>query len=196
MYNFLKRTVWLLTKLIFRIEYEGLENIPETGAFIVVGNHTNNFDPILISFTTKRKISYLAKAELFNTKFTKLLFESINCIRIDRNKTDITAIKNALKVLKTGGILGIFPEGTRIKEGSESSPIKSGAVMIASKGKVNILPVAISGKYKLFSKIKVSVLPMYDIKGALAEKNGDIENVASDVMNIIYREVARNSNGN
>ncbi|WP_028828321.1 lysophospholipid acyltransferase family protein [Proteocatella sphenisci] len=196
MYNFLKRTVWLFTKLVFRIEYQGLENIPETGAFIIVGNHKNNFDPILISFTTKRQISYLAKAELFKTRFTKLLFESINCIKIDRNKTDITAIKNALRVLKAGGILGIFPEGTRIKDGSEGGQIKSGAVMIASKGKVDILPVAISGQYKMFAKIKISVMPMYDIKKAMTDHDGDIEEISSEIMSVIYREVDKNSNEN
>jgi len=196
MYNFLKRTVWLFTKLVFRIEYQGLENIPETGAFIIVGNHKNNFDPILISFTTKRQISYLAKAELFKTRFTKLLFESINCIKIDRNKTDITAIKNALRVLKTGGILGIFPEGTRIKNGSESGQIKSGAVLIASKGKVDILPVAISGQYKFFAKIKVTVMPMYDVKKAMIDHNGNIEEISSEIMSAIYREVDKNINGN
>lgn len=196
MYNFLKRTVWLFSKLLLRVQYEGLHNIPDKGAFIIVGNHKNNFDPILISFTTKREIHYLAKAELFKTRLTRFLFESVKCIKIDRNKTDITAIKNALRVLKDGEILGIFPEGTRVKGGPENANVKSGAVMIASKGKVNILPVAISGNYKLFAKIKVSVLPMFDIKKAMENHDGNIEMVSSDIMNIIYREVERNENGN
>ncbi|MGB5822530.1 MAG: lysophospholipid acyltransferase family protein, partial [Proteocatella sp.] len=100
MYRFFRETARFIATLIFRIKYEGLENIPEDGAFVIVGNHKHNFDPVLISFTTDRVINYLAKSELFKTKITKYIFESINCIRVDREKSDITAIKNCLKVLK------------------------------------------------------------------------------------------------
>lgn len=191
MYDFLKGLVWLFTKLIYKIDYKGLENIPDEGAFILVGNHKSNFDPIVISFTTKRKIHYLAKAELFKTKFTKWLFESVRCISIDRSKNDITAIKNALKVLKRGDILGIFPEGTRIKDGTENVQIKSGAAMIASKAKVNILPVAISANYRIFSTIKITILPMYDMEVAKEKYDNDIEKISEDIMAKIYSEVKK-----
>ncbi len=196
MYDFLKGAAWLISKLIFKIENQGLENIPQEGAFVIVENHKHNFDPVIISFATKRKIHYLAKAELFKTKITKALFESINCIRIDREKSDITAIKNCLKVLKSGGVLGIFPEGTRIKEKSENTQIKSGAVMIASKGKSNILPVAISGDYHLFSRLKVTILPMYDLISAQEKHNNDSEKISEEIMNKIYEEVNKHKNGN
>lgn len=191
MYDFLKNMAWLLSKLIYKIEYEGLENIPQEGAFILVGNHTNNFDPVVISFATKRKIHYLAKAELFKTKFTKWLFESVKCISIDRAKNDIMAIKNALRVLKNGEILGIFPEGTRIKSETDDVQIKSGAAMIASKAKVNILPVAISGNYKCFSKIRIKILPMYDIEAAKEKYEGNIEKISEEIMSKIYSEVKK-----
>ncbi len=191
MYDFLKNMAWLLSKLIYRIEYEGLQNIPKEGAFILVGNHTNNFDPVVISFATKRKIHYLAKAELFKTKFTKWIFESVKCISIDRSKNDIMAIKNALRVLKNGEILGIFPEGTRIKSETDDVQIKSGAAMIASKAKVNILPVAISGNYKIFSKIRINILPMYDIEAAKEKYEGNIEKISEDIMAKIYSEVKK-----
>lgn len=196
MYRFFRDAARLISKLIFRIEYEGLENIPEDGAFVIVGNHKHNFDPVLISFATDRVINYLAKSELFKTKITKYLFEAIHCIRIDREKSDITAIKNCLKVLKSGGILGIFPEGTRIKEKTENTQIKSGAVMIASKGKVNILPVAISGDYRLFSKIKVIILPMYDLKLAQEKYSNNLDDISEDIMGKIYEEVDKDTNGN
>lgn len=189
MYNFFKNMAWLLSKLIYRIEYEGLENIPSEGAFILVGNHTHNFDPVVISFATKRKIHYLAKVELFKTKLTKWLFESVECISIDRSKNDIMAIKNALKVLKNGEILGIFPEGTRIKNENDDVQIKSGAALIASKAKVNILPVAISANYKFFSKVKIKILPMYDIEAAKENYEGSIEKISEDIMDKIYNNV-------
>lgn len=101
------------------------------------------------------------------------------------------AIKNALRVLKNGEILGIFPEGTRIKSETDDVQIKSGAAMIASKAKVNILPVAISGNYKIFSKIRINILPMYDIEAAKEKYEGNIEKISEDIMAKIYSEVKK-----
>ncbi|MGB5824697.1 MAG: hypothetical protein WBH44_11545, partial [Proteocatella sp.] len=78
----------------------------------------------------------------------------------------------------------------------ENTKIKSGAVMIASRGNVDILPVAISGNYSLFSKIKVTILPMYDLKAAQEQYNKNAEKISEDIMHKIYEEVDKYNNGN
>ena len=170
---------------IFRIEIVGKENIPERGAFVVVANHKSNFDPIIVSFITRRPIHFMAKAELHNTKLKRWLFEGVKTIKVDRNKSDISAIKNGLKVLKNGGILGLFPEGTRVKEPSIDKSAKSGAVMLAHKSKVNILPVSIDASYKIFSKVNLKILPMFEVENYVAQ-DLSYEEISNILMNIIY----------
>lgn len=188
MYKFFRETTRVISKLIYKIEFENKEALNRDGAYVLVANHKHNFDPIIISFATNREINYMAKAELFKTKIGKWVFESIKCISVDRNKNDITAIKKALRVLKNGEILGVFPEGTRVEK-REDGDVKSGAVLIASKAKVNIIPVAISGNYKLFSKINIKILPEIDVQQRLNENLGDIEGLSQEIMDIIYKEV-------
>lgn len=185
MYNFFKYLMKLLFLPIFKIQIIGKENIPEDGAYVVVANHKSNFDPIIISFITKRPIHFMAKAELHNTKFKQWLFEGVKTIKVDRNKNDISAIKNALKVLKNGGILGIFPEGTRIKEGAIDKNAKSGAVMLAHKSKVNILPIAMDANYKIFSKVTVNILPIFEVE-KYVEQDMSYEEISMILMNNIY----------
>lgn len=188
MYKFFREASRIISKLIYKIEFENLDGLNKEGGYILVANHKHNFDPIILSFGTKREINYMAKAELFKTRIGKWLFESINCISVDRNRNDITAIKKALRILKNGEILGVFPEGTRV-ETKEEGNVKSGAVMIASKAKVNIIPVAITGNYKIFSKITIKILPEINVAERLDKNLGDIEGLSKEIMDIIYNEV-------
>ena len=152
---------------------------------MVVANHKSNFDPIVVSFITTRPIHFMAKAELHNTKFKRWLFGGVKTIKVDRTKNDISAIKNGLKVLKNGGILGLFPEGTRIKDPSLDKSAKSGAVMLAHKSKVDILPVSIEADYKMFSKVNLRILPMFEVDHYI-EQGMSYEEISNILMNIIY----------
>jgi len=98
-----------------------------------------------------------------------MVFRNVNAFPIDRAGNDLKAIKTALSVLKDGKVLGIFPEGTRVKEGEESSA-KAGVSMLALRAKVPVVPGAIVGEYKLFKKVHiifgepVSLEKYYDTK--------------------------------
>lgn len=186
MYRFLRDLCKLISFIIFRVKIEGKENIPE-GPFVIVANHLSILDPIIISFITDREIHFMAKAELFRNKFTKFLFESVNCIKVERGTNDVMAIKKSLKVLKNGGILGIFPEGTRRKEKIDNSA-KSGAVLIAHRSNVNILPISISSTYKLFSRIDVKINKVFNVEDSL-QKYDNYENTANKLLDGIYEGV-------
>ena len=191
MYYFLRDACRVISWFLFRIEITGKENIPKEGAFVLVGNHISNYDPIILSFITPRPIHFMAKAELFRTKFTKWLFESVKTIKVDRGSNDISAIKKSLNVLKRGEILGIFPEGTRTTGKKEDSSAKSGAVLLAHRAKVNILPVAIRASYKPFSKVKVRILPVIE-PAEYIDAGMDYDRVANILLDKIYEGVEAN----
>lgn len=132
----------------------GKENIPKEGAFILALNHRSNLDVIVGVLSCPRPLHYMAKKELFKNKFSAWFFRKVNAFPIDRAGNDLKAIKTALSVLKDGKVLGIFPEGTRVKEGEESSA-KAGVSMLALRAKVPIVPGAIVGEYKLFKKVHI-----------------------------------------
>lgn len=137
--------IWLLFPTIFK----GTKNIPKKNA-IFVCNHRSNVDAILLVMSTWRKQKFLAKKELFKSKFFGGILKSFGAIPIDRQKTDLNAIKLSLNVLKKGKILTIFPEGTRNKSDLDLGEVKTGACMLAVKSHSPIVPIWIKKKPKPF----------------------------------------------
>lgn len=128
----------------------------------------------------------MAKAELFDTKVKSWLFTSVKTIKVTRGSNDISAMKKSLSVLKKGEILGIFPEGTRVKNNSYEGNVKSGAVMLAHRSKVDILPVSIDASYKMFSKVNIRVMPIFEINNYI-EQGLDYEEISDILMKSIYK---------
>ena len=151
LYKIAKAIYSKLLKIIYRPTVKGEKNIPEKGAIIFVGNHKHAFDPIMVMANTNRTIHYMAKESLFKGIHGKIL-ESIGTIKIHRNKSNPIAIKEAEEILKQGGAVGIFPEGTRNRTNQELLKFRHGAVEIAKKTNTPIIPFAIKGDYKLFKK--------------------------------------------
>ena len=151
LYKFLKLIYSNLLKILYRPKVYGLENIPEDGAIIFVGNHRHAFDPIVVMTYTKRLVHYMAKESLFKG-FHGWVLKQIGLIKIYRTKSNPNAVIEAQHVLEKGGTVGIFPEGTRNKTNEELLKFRKGAVAIAKKTNSKILPFAIRGKYKIFKK--------------------------------------------
>lgn len=125
-------------------------NIP--GPVIIAGNHKHVFDQCLTIISTKRTINYMAKKEYFDDKKTAWFFKVVGCIPVDRQIKDNDAVKSALAVLKDGGSIGIFPEGTRNKTKNFLLPFKFGTVSMAKKTNATIIPFGLTGDYKFRSK--------------------------------------------
>lgn len=140
---------YIPVRLIFPTIYKGKKNIPKKNA-IIVCNHRSNMDCIMLALSTFRNQKYLAKKELFKNKCFGGVLKGLGCIPIDREKTDLTAIKLSLKVLKQEKLLTIFPEGTRNTTDSDLQEVKAGACMLAIKSKSPIVPVWIKKKSKPF----------------------------------------------
>ncbi|NTW71295.1 MAG: 1-acyl-sn-glycerol-3-phosphate acyltransferase [Eubacteriaceae bacterium] len=155
------RIVRLLANLIFfllyRIDVKGKENIPEGVALIISSNHIHWLDPVIIAAKcTRRKVSFMAKHELFENKPLAWLLDHLTAFPVKRGEADVTAIKSALRILKNNQVLGIFPEGTRLKEGEEKKP-EPGIAMLAIKSKCGVIPVGIKGNYKFRSTIHLNI---------------------------------------
>lgn len=129
----------------------GIDNIPLDGSILIVGNHKHAFDQFPTIISVKRGIHYMAKKEYFDKKFSKWIFEHVGCIPVNRSKKDKKAVEAALSVLKDGGAIGLFPEGTRNKTDKFLLPFKFGTVSMAKKTGATIVPFGLTGDYKFRS---------------------------------------------
>lgn len=156
-YRFIRILGIIYTKLFYFTKKTGSENVPD-GACIIAPNHMSMHDVLFVSASIYRQIFYMAKAELFKNRFVAWLIGSLGGFPVNRGKRDITAIKTALQVLKRGDILGIFPEGTRVKEG-EHVRAKTGVALFAYRTKCPVIPVGISTKHqerRLFRRVYIN----------------------------------------
>lgn len=186
-YTFAKGAMNIVFNLIYRVKVYGKENIPMNEKLIVCSNHSHNFDPVLIGIILPREISFMAKKELFENKILKFILSKMGAFPVDREEADIKAIKNALRVLKQDGVLGIFPEGTRVEEFNLDN-VKSGTALISIKAQARILPIYIEGTYKIFSKVSVHIGKAIDFSEYYGQKlDSEIyADLSKDVLREIY----------
>ena len=155
MFHFYQFLFFLPIRTCFPAKFYGKENLPK-GACIIASNHTSNLDGPLLGVHTWQKKYYLSKKELFKNPLSSCFYKGLGCIMIDREKSDVAAIKNCLKVLKDGKKLVVFPEGTRNNnENMELGEVKHGVALFATKAKVPIVPMFITQKPRLFRKTRV-----------------------------------------
>ena len=140
-------------KFWFGAKISGLENIPAQGGCIICGNHISNHDAVLVASYYPERCVFLAKKELFVPVFAGLL-KKLGGIPVNRGANDIGAIKASLRALKSGIPLVLFPQGTRCKD-LKFDDFKNGAPFLAIKTGVPIIPVGISGKFKLRGGLKL-----------------------------------------
>lgn len=141
--------------IMFRVKLVNVENFNNTNRrCIICSNHLSNFDPLILGCFTKRQISFMAKKELFKVPVLRTLVKWLHVFPVDRTGVSVSSMKHAVSILKEDKVLGIFPEGTRVK-GYDENNAKAGISLIAKMGDSLIIPVFIRSKYKLFSKIEI-----------------------------------------
>ena len=185
LYKILRPIITVLFKTLYRPKIIGIENISNNGRLILAGNHTNNFDSALLISSTKRNIHFLAKVELFKG-IKKLLFSNMGLIPVYRNGKDQKALQTAYKYLENNKVIGIFPEGTFGK--GKILPFKMGAVKMAYETNSKIVPFAIKGTYKLFSRdLKIVFGKPIKIKSDnLEEENKRLRDIVVRMVNNEY----------
>lgn len=143
-YAFVHSMMRLVLKVLFRLEVKGRDNIPKRGGVILAANHTSFLDPVVASIASPRQVYFLAREELFQLGFFSWIIKNLNALPISRERMQISIARQSLGILRKGGALLLFPEGTRspvdtIAEG------KRGVGLIAAKTNVPVIPVFIKG---------------------------------------------------
>ena len=139
---------------MYRIKIVGKKNIPAEGPVIICSNHISNVDPPVVGITSSRNIYFLAKEELFKNPVIGGILKKVHAFPIKRGMRDRNALRKGLDILKEGHALGLFPEGTRQKNGEIGKGL-AGAGFFALRSEAAIVPCAIIGPYKKFKKLKV-----------------------------------------
>tara|TARA_Y100001978_G_scaffold131124_1_gene117243 strand:- start:281 stop:901 length:621 start_codon:yes stop_codon:yes gene_type:complete len=165
-YQFISKIlVYPIFKFLFRGELDGSKNIPDENSFIIVSNHGSLLDPPFLGHALGRKVSFMAKQELFNIPILSQIIKACGAYPVKRGVVDKNSIILASKKLFNNQIIGIFIDGTRQKNGFVNNP-KNGAALIASKTKKILLPVAITNSHRLvrfkfflpfFSKVTIKI---------------------------------------
>ena len=135
-------TLGTFLRIMFRPRYLGRDKIPVDGPLIIAANHLSHIDPAFIMTATKRPVSYMSKKEHFEGAIRRLVFKQVGVIPVDREEGGKEALKGAIEILEEGGAIGIFPEGTRSRDGKMGKG-KTGVARLAALTGAAVVPVAI-----------------------------------------------------
>ena len=173
----------LYCKIVYRYKVIGKENIPKEGSVLFCGNHRSNLDPPMIVIACPRQMRFIAKEELRNNFLFRYLCYVYNAMYVKRDSKDIGPLKEALKELKNGGCIGIFPEGTRNGMEKNEGKMKNGATYMSLKTNSKIVPIGLKGEPKPFHKITIAFGKPLDFSGLLKEKDiKDVEEIATEKL--------------
>lgn len=174
--------VFPIYKFFFRGYLIGNKNIPSQGSFLVVSNHGSLMDPPFLGHALGRKISFMAKSELFRIPFLGFIIKACGAYPVRRGVVDKNTIKIACNKLQNDEIIGIFIDGKRQSNGRVNKP-KQGAALLAFKNNKNLLPVAIINSHRLirfkyfipiFTRIVIKIGE--PIKPPLSSSKNDLKN--------------------
>ena len=180
LYSFAKTVVYGLLKPIYRFEVIGAEKFPKEGGILLCSNHIDNLDPPVVGINAPRPVNFMAKEELFNLPLLKSILPGVRAFPVKRGMSDRDALRRAIKLLKDGEVVGLFPEGTRSKDGQLGKGF-SGAGFFALRGEANVVPCAIIGPYKPFKRLKVVYGEAIDMQ-PYRERKASAEEVTEVIM--------------
>jgi 1-acyl-sn-glycerol-3-phosphate acyltransferase len=166
----IRPVVGLFSRLIWHIEFHGVENVPERGGVIIAANHQTYIDPFWLSLRIKRPIRYLAWSAAFRWPLVGRGLVLLGAWPLALEGSDPAAIRRSLQWLRDGGAVVIFPEGGRSTATGSLERFKAGAVRLALEAQVPILPVTIKGGNRVWprgwrfprpGKVVVTYHPLY-----------------------------------
>ena len=135
--------LWWYFHLVFRMKVIGAENVPKEGPVLLCSNHLAKRDPVLLGLSQRRQVFYMAKEELFQNKFLGGMFRMLGAFPVKRGSGGSDALEDAYALLAQNGVVGVFIEGHRSRDGKLLKP-KTGAALLAYETKAPVVPVCIT----------------------------------------------------
>jgi 1-acyl-sn-glycerol-3-phosphate acyltransferase len=190
LYNIGKFLSFLFLKVFCSFKVSGQSSVPSRGGFILATNHVSNVDPLVIGAACPKPLHFMAKAELFKNPFFAWVLLSVNAFPVRRGTADIHAIREAMRRVRRGGGLLIFPEGGRSRDGKIGQG-HEGIGFLAEKLNVPVVPAYISGTDKVMPKgssgITPSAVTVRFGEKILVERRMPYQAVADRIMDEIRR---------
>ncbi len=149
LYALVRGIVSPLFRLYFRMHVSGAEHIPREGAAIVAPNHKSFWDSFFVGVCTRRHVRFMAKTELIQARYGRLLVR-LGAFPVRRGQADEDALETARTILRQGGLLALFPEGTRVRDPDELGHPRRGAGRLALETGAPLVACAITGTGKIF----------------------------------------------
>jgi len=150
--NMIRPVVGAFSRMFWKIEFYGVENVPADGGLIIAANHQTYLDPFWLSLPIKRPTRYLAWSAAFRWPVVGTGLKWFGAWPLALEGSDPAAIRTSLQWLRNGGVVVIFPEGARSTDTGALDRFKAGAVRLALEAQVPILPVTIKGGNRVWPK--------------------------------------------
>ena len=186
-YTFARAVVRVLCAIIFPYKVVGLENVPSEGSVLLCCNHVSMIDPVFLACALRRRVTYLAKKELFSNKIMNWLLRALGMVPVDRGASDIQAMRVCMDVLKQGGVLGIFPQGHRYKN-DENREMQNGAAMMALRARPAVIAAHISAPLKPFRRNYIRISPPLDLSDIARVNAAGLEDATKRIAGAIWQE--------
>jgi 1-acyl-sn-glycerol-3-phosphate acyltransferase len=193
-YHAIALVSWPVLHGLYRLETRGVERLPKEGGFVLAANHTSSFDPwpLGLPLWPRHQLFFMAKVELFNPILGPLL-RAGGAFPVRRGESDLNSIETAVGICRRGGIVAMFPEGTRRAKGLrkkfEHRP-RTGSARIALAAGVPLVPAAIDGSDRLsrLGKLRIAYgdpVPVDDLQGL------PIREAAEEATNRLMERISR-----
>jgi len=163
-------------RTFFRVRLEGFEHLPADGPVLLCVNHISGFDPIAVGALAPRPVHMMAKIELYS--YLGWLLPAVGAFPVNRDVRDASAVRQALRLLRAGRVVGLFPEGHRHYDGRLGEPRPGAGTLIARSGAA-VVPVAVRGPWRLFQRVQIRCGEPLDVSGS------------SDAADAVMRAIGR-----
>lgn len=183
LYHFLYLLLYPFVHVLYPMRFHHRERIPAQGPILLCASHSSLADPFFLAYLLgwERPMRFMAKKELFAIPILGGILRRAGAFPVDRGNADLSAIRTAMTILKENGILGIFPEGTRLQESGEG---KHGAVILAARSGAKLVPVYIPRRKRFFHRVDILVGEPYVIERTIRGKEA-YEERADELMSKI-----------
>lgn len=162
-YGLTKFLCWLFFRIGFGLKVSGQEHVPKHGPCIIASNHVSFLDPILVGTACPRRLAFMARNTLYQHTLLRWWLKGVGAMPLNRDESDIAAVRAAVGLLRSGRPIALFPEGTR-QESGRLSQAKRGVGLLAMLTRVPVVPMYVSGTYqalprgaKTLSRAKIRV---------------------------------------